>query len=120
MPSIDFKALFKLVGLRDVLTLLGYCRGHFSVLRDRGPCPLCGNEDPRACRLDFEGDWMYCFRCKQGKKSFKLYMEKRGLDAPEAAVELCNRLGIPVPLQPRTRRRRRRGQESDDDDLDDG
>lgn len=120
MPSIDFKALFKLVGLRDVLTLLGYCRGHFSVIRERGPCPLQCTDNPRSCRLNCEGGWWYCFRCKKGGKPFKLYMDATRKDAYSAAVDLCNRLGIPVPYLGRTRHRRGKADESGDDDLDDG
>lgn len=119
MPSIDFKALFKLVDLRTVLTLIGYCRGHFSVLKDRGPCPLECTDNPRSCRLNCEGGWWFCFRCKKGGKPFKLYMDATRQDAYPAAVDLCNRLGVPVPYLPGTRAGRRAIGEPCDCGLDD-
>lgn len=118
MPAIDFKRLFKLIGLPDVLTLLGYCGGHFSVLRDRGPCPLGCNDNARSCRLSCSGGWWYCFRCKKGGKPFKLYMDATRQDAVRAAVEICRKLNLPVPYLPRGSRRGRPGKDSGDDGLD--
>jgi hypothetical protein len=107
VPSIDFEQVFRMATLGEILPLLGYGRSDKAVVAGRGPCPFGCHSDPRCCTFDCRNDWYCCHRCQRKGKAFKLFMECRGLGAFDAARELCQHLGKPVPWMPQGRRRRR-------------
>jgi hypothetical protein len=103
MSGIDYRRLFAMITLGDVLHLIGYQRGEIIGVGTRGPCPLVCSPDARSCTLSWVDDFWKCHRCGRSGKPFKLYMMYRGLGAYSAAVELCRMLGKPVPWMPRGR-----------------
>jgi DNA primase len=108
MPAIDFALLRQRLTLAQVLELVG-----FAPRRQRGPhwrgrCPVHGSTSPksRSFAADVERHCWHCFGCGAGGNALDLYLAVRKLPVYAGALELCERLQLPVPwLVPRPRGR---------------
>jgi hypothetical protein len=104
MAGIDFRQVRQQVPLAAVLELLGFVPVARTGEQVRGPCPLHRARSPRsrsfAAHLG-RGVW-YGFRCSVGGNVRDLWVRATGQGVYTAALDLCQRLGRPVP---RLRRR---------------
>ena len=98
-PAIDFEAVKALVTIAAVLGLLGgQLHGHGS--QKRGPCPLHGSTSgtSRCFSANLEKNLFHCFKCGRSGNALDLWCAATGQRPYEAAVDLCERLGIPLPI----------------------
>lgn len=89
--------------MRRVLELL-----HFTPVRRRGdelrgPCPIHGSHSPRSCSFaaNVHKHAYCCFVCGAGGNQLDLWADVNHLPLHAAACDLCQRLGIEIPLLPR-------------------
>jgi DNA primase len=110
MPAIDYRAARAQLPLADILTLIGYQPRCRRGPQWRGPCPVHGSRAPtsRAFAAHLGKNLFHCFRCGAGGTALDLWAALRGLPLHAAVLDLCQRLGRPVPWlnQPPPRRRR--------------
>lgn len=101
MPSIDFHEVKRLVSIQRCLELSGWR----PVRRDRGGwhgrCPMCGSRSARSETLSVTTTDWYCHRCCTGGSVIDLFGLPRGLSTYQAAIELCEAVGVAVPYQVR-------------------
>jgi DNA primase len=104
MPGLDYRAARAALPLAAVLDLIGYqpqsCRG----AQLRGPCPLHGSRSrtSRVFAAHLGKNVYHCFRCGAGGNALDLWAALTGLELHAAVLDLCRRLGQPVPwLRPR-------------------
>jgi hypothetical protein len=107
MPGVDFAAVRQLVPLQRLLKWLGW-----EPTWDRGdaccgPCPVHRSGSPLSREFQVCGEKWYCFKCKKGGDIIDLWAARQGLDLHAAAINLCERVGKPVPWKHRPRRARR-------------
>jgi transposase InsO family protein len=106
-PSIDFVAVRERVGLNEVLALLRYTPNHTHGNQQRGPCPVHGSEQPSRSQCfsaNISENICHCFKCGFGGNALDLWMTVTGQNVYDAAVDLCQRLGRPVPTRDFERR----------------
>jgi DNA primase len=110
MPAIDYRAARAQLGLADVLALIDYQPRCRQGQQWRGPCPLHGSRSPssRAFAAHLGKNLFHCFRCGAGGNALDLWVALRGLPLHAAVLELCQRLGQPVPWLDQLPRRGRR------------
>jgi DNA primase len=65
----------------------------------RGPCPLHGSRSAtgRAFAAHLERGVWHCFRCGAAGNALDLWAQATGQALYPAVLELCRRLGRPVP-----------------------
>jgi putative transposase len=105
-PSIDFGALRESVSMAEVLALLGFVPSACDDAQQRGPCPIHGSQDPksRSFSVNLDEHTFHCFKCGAQGNALDLWAATTGKDIYDAAQDLCQRLGRPVPcLQTRNR-----------------
>jgi putative transposase len=106
-PSIDFAAVRALITLSEVLRLLQYVPKRAHGTQQRGPCPVHGSENPSRSQCfsaDLAENLCHCFKCGFGGNALDLWVAVTGQNIYDAAVDLCQRLGRPVPTQGAERR----------------
>jgi DNA primase len=105
MPGIDFRAVRAVVGISDVLALLGWRPRRWRGDQWRGPCPLHGSRSPTSrCFAVHRGKNVYhWFGCGAAGNALELYAAVTHQSLFPAAVELCGRLGHAVPWLKPTR-----------------
>jgi hypothetical protein len=108
MPGIDFKAIRRLVSIREVLDLIGWVPVNDRKMERRGPCPVHRSASPRSRSFAASPLGWYCHKCCARGDALDLYAQVRGLNVYPAALELCRRLGRAVPWLPRGPRGPRR------------
>jgi DNA primase len=100
MPGIDYNAARALLRLADVLALIGYQPSTQRGEQLRGPCPLHGSRSnaSRVFAAHLGKNVYHCFGCGAGGNALDLWaaLTRRPLHA--AVLELCERLGRPVPF----------------------
>jgi len=98
-PAIDFAAVRAAVSLAAVLQLLG-CQLHTRGVQHRGPCPLHGSTSgtSRCFSAHLEQHCFHCFKCGRHGNALDLWAQANRLTPYDAAVDLCLRLAIPLPL----------------------
>jgi hypothetical protein len=103
-PAIDFAAIKSVVTITMVLTLLG-ATGQTRGQQHRGPCPLHGTAHgtSRCLSAHLDENIFHCFRCGQSGDAIDLYAKATRQPPYDAAREVCERLGIDVPLLPSVR-----------------
>jgi transposase InsO family protein len=99
-PSIDFSALKTTIALAAVLQLLGFQPRSNRSAQQRGPCPLHsgpkhGTSQCFSAHLDKNA--FHCFKCGRSGNALDLWVKASHLGPYDAALDLCNRLAIPVP-----------------------
>jgi DNA primase len=99
MPSIDYRALRSTVSLAQVLELLKFVPASRSGTELRGPCPVHGSKSPvsRSFSADLSKNTFHCFRCDAGGNQLDLWAKTQNLSIYAAALDLCERLAVPVP-----------------------
>jgi DNA primase len=108
MPGIDLELLRHELKLTTVLELVGFQPATRHGPQLRGPCPVHRPASPRSRSFaaHVHKHCWHCFVCGAGGNALDLYLAVTRLPIYEGALELCSRLGLPVP------RRRRPGPRS--------
>lgn len=102
-PAIDFDAVKAAVTIAAVLRLLGTVL-HGRGAQQRGPCPLHGSTSGtgRCFSANTDKNAFRCFKCGRSGNALDLWAAANQLTPYDAAVDLCQRLGVPLPtLAPR-------------------
>jgi DNA primase len=98
MPGIDFAAVRAAVSILDVLELLDCKPFRRRGDRLRGSCPFGCGGSPRDFAAYPDTDRYYCYFCHRRGNQLELWARLQGLGVYDAAKDLCDRLGIPVPF----------------------
>jgi putative transposase len=98
-PTIDFTAVRTLVTISAVLQLLGFQSRTSHGAQQRGPCPLHGSTSgtSRCFSVNLEQHTFRCFKCGRTGNALDLWANATGQAAYDAAIDLCQRLHLPVP-----------------------
>lgn len=99
-PAIDFDAVRAAVSMADVLQLLGFRPHTTHGAQQRGPCPLHGSTSSttRCFSVNHSDRIFHCFKCGRYGNALDLWAQAHRLTPYDAAVDLCQRLNIPLPL----------------------
>ena len=99
MPGIDFQAVRSSVRIAQVLDLLEFVPPDNHQDQVRGPCPLHRSTSPRSRSFsaNLRGHTYRCFKCGSAGNQLDLWSAATGLPLHQAAADLCQRLGIPIP-----------------------
>ncbi len=108
-PAIDFVAVRSAVTLAAVLQLLGFRPNSTRGAQQRGPCPLHGSTagTSRCFSANLAEQVFHCFKCGRSGNALDLWAQANHLTPYDAAIDLCQRLGIPLPTLPTTPQRNR-------------
>jgi transposase InsO family protein len=108
-PAIDFDAVRGLITMAAVLQLLGFKANSTHGAQQRGPCPLHGSSSgtSRCFSANLDQRTFHCFKCGRSGNALGLWALANNLTPYDAAVDLCNRLAIPLPTLPTTPPRNR-------------
>jgi putative transposase len=106
-PAIDFAAVRAAVTLAAVLGLLGCQPRSRQGAQQRGPCPLHGSTagTSRCFSANLEQHTFHCFKCGRSGNALDLWAQATAQTPYDAAVDLCQRLCIPLPTSPPPRHR---------------
>ena len=98
-PAIDFAAVRAVVTMAAVLNLLGFRPGRSHGAQQRGPCPLHGSTSgtSRCFSINLEDHTFHCFKCGRSGNALDLWAHATQQSVYDAALDLCQRLGIPLP-----------------------
>ena len=98
-PAIDFPAVRAAVPIADVLRLLGFKARGSRGRQQRGPCPLHGSTSgtSRCFSANLDRNLFHCFKCNRGGNALELWAAAKQLTPYDAAIDLCDRLGLPLP-----------------------
>ena len=107
-PAIDFAGVRAVVTLAAVLQLLGYQTDRRPGTQQRGPCPLHGSTagTSRCFSANLEEHTFHCFKCGRCGNALDLWAQATRQSIYDAAVDLCQRLAIPLPTLPTSPRNR--------------
>jgi putative transposase len=96
-PAIDFHAVKSLITLAAVLNLLGI---NAAKTQHRGPCPLHGSPSgtSRCFSANLDQYLFHCFKCGRSGNALDLWAAATGQTPDDAALDLCHRLAIPMPI----------------------
>ena len=99
-PSLDFAAVRAAVSMRDVLQLLSFHPGTTHGSQQRGACPLHGASQgtARCFSVNLEQQVFHCFKCGRSGNPLDLWAQANRQTPHDAALDLCQRLHIPVPI----------------------
>jgi putative transposase len=100
-PAIDFAAVRAAVTMTAVLGLLGL-RINTRGAQHRGPCPLHGSASgtSRCFSANLEQQVFHCFKCGRSGNALDLWAQAHQQYIYDAAIDLCQRLNIPLPTLP--------------------
>jgi transposase InsO family protein len=98
-PAIDFAAIKAAVNIAAVLQLLG-CAGQTRGSQYRGPCPLHGSTrgTARCFGASLDQNVFHCFKCGIAGDAIDLWAKATQQTPYDAALDLCHRLHIDLPL----------------------
>lgn len=101
-PPIDFAAVRAAVSMAAVLQLLGFQAKSTHGAQQRGSCPLHGSTSGTSrCFSAHLGQQMFhCFKCGRSGNALDLWSQATRQSIYDAAIDLCNRLNIPLPIVP--------------------
>jgi transposase InsO family protein len=105
-PVIDFDAVRAAITMAAVLQLLGFKANSTQGAQQRGPCPLHGSTSgtSRSFSANLEEQCFHCFKCGRSGNALDLWAHANRLTIYDAAIDLCQRLGISLPTLPTTKR----------------
>ena len=108
-PAIDFNAVRALVTMAAVLQLLGFQARSNRGGQQRGPCPLHGSTSgtSRCFSANLEQNKFHCFKCGRAGNALDLWAAATNQTPYDAAVDLCQRLHLPLPMLPSPSQRNR-------------
>jgi putative transposase len=101
-PAIDFAAVRAAITIAQVLVLLGFTPRSDRAGQQRGPCPLHGSTHGTACcfSVNTQAHTFHCFKCGRSGNVLDLWATANRVTIYDAAVDLCQRLHVPLPLLP--------------------
>jgi putative transposase len=101
-PVVDFAAVRAAITIAAVLQLLGYEPRRRHNAQHRGPCPLHGSTSgtSRCFSVNLMDNIFHCFKCGRSGNALDLWAQATKQSPYDAALDLCNRLNIPVPTLP--------------------
>jgi transposase InsO family protein len=101
-PAIDFAAVRAIVTMAAVLQLLGFQARSSHGAQQRGPCPLHGSTvgTAQCFSVNLEQHTFHCFKCGKSGNALDLWAHATGQSIYDAAVDLCQRLQVPLPELP--------------------
>jgi transposase-like protein len=99
-PAIDFAAIRAAVTIAAVLELLGCQARSAAGAQHRGPCPLHGSTSrtARCFSAQLDQNIFHCFKCGKSGNALDLWALANRQTPYDAAIDLCQRLAIPLPL----------------------
>jgi putative transposase len=100
-PAIDFAAVRAAVTMTAVLGLLGFHARTTHGAQQRGPCPLHGSTagTSHCFSANLRDQIFHCFKCGRSGNALDLWAQATRQTPYDAALELCQRLSIPLPLR---------------------
>jgi putative transposase len=101
-PAIDFAAVRAAITIAQVLALLGFTPRSDRAGQQRGPCPLHGSTHGTACcfSVNTQAHTFHCFKCGRSGNALDLWAAANHLTPYDAALDLCQRLNVLLPLLP--------------------
>jgi len=98
-PAIDFSALRAALSMAAVLQLLGFHANTARGSQQRGPCPLHGSTigTSRCFSANLDQNMFHCFKCGRAGNALDLWTAATQQTPYEAAIDLCQRINIPLP-----------------------
>jgi hypothetical protein len=98
-PAIDFAAVRAALTIAQVLTLLGFTPRSDYDGQQRGSCPLHGstNGTAKCFSVNTKTHTFHCFKCNRSGNALDLWAAAKRLSIYDAAIDLCQRLSIPLP-----------------------
>jgi putative transposase len=107
-PAIDFAAVNAALTIAAVMQLLGFQAASTRGGQQRGPCPLHGSTSgtSRCFSANLEEHIFHCFKCGRSGNALDLWSQAQRLPIYDAAIDLCERLNIPLPTLPADARHR--------------
>ena len=103
MPGVDFHEVRRQITMAEVLQLVGFVAYRTGGDQQRGPCPVHGSSRPDSCTFSVNlrlGRYQ-CFKCGSRGNALELWSAARDISVYAAAIELCERLGKPIPWKTR-------------------
>jgi putative transposase len=101
-PPIDFAAVRAVVTMSAVLGLLGFQPRTSRGAQQRGPCPLHGSTSAtsRCFSANLDKNAFHCFKCGRSGNALDLWAQATRQTPYDAAIDLCQRLGLTLPTLP--------------------
>lgn len=98
--GVDYRELRERMGMRAVLDLLGWTAVAGNGPQLRGPCPIHRSANPqsRNFSVHVEKGVFRCFGCGKHGNQLDLFAAALKLPIYAAAVELCRRLDVELPM----------------------
>ena len=98
-PAIDFAAVRAAITIAQVLALLGFLPRSDRLGQQRGACPLHGGTHgtARCFSVNTGAHTFHCFKCNRSGNALELWAAAQRLSIYDAAIDLCQRLNIPLP-----------------------
>jgi putative transposase len=102
-PPIDFAAVRAVITIAQVLGLLSFTPAADHAGQQRGACPLHGSTHgtARCFSVNTQAHTFHCFKCGRSGNALDLWAQATQQSIYDAAVDLCQRLAIPLPLRNR-------------------
>ncbi len=99
-PAIDFAAVRAAITIAQVLALLGFVPRSDYNGQQRGACPLHGSTHgtARCFSVNTHAHTFHCFKCNRSGNALELWAAAQRLSIYDAAIDLCQRLSIPLPM----------------------
>jgi putative transposase len=99
-PAIDFAAVRAAITIAQVLALLGFVPRSDHAGQQRGACPLHGSTHgtARCFSVNTNAHTFHCFKCNRSGNALDLWAEANRLSIYDAALDLCQRLNVPLPI----------------------
>jgi putative transposase len=98
-PALDFAAVRAAITIAQVLALLGFVPRSDHAGQQRGACPLHGSTSGTACcfSVNTNAHTFHCFKCGRSGNALDLWAAANRFSPYDAALDLCQRLIIPLP-----------------------
>ncbi len=98
-PAIDFVAVRAAITITQVLALLGFVPRSDYAGQQRGACPLHGSTrgTARCFSVNSNANVFHCFKCNRSGNALELWAAANRLSIYDAALDLCQRLNVPLP-----------------------
>jgi putative transposase len=99
-PAIDFQAVRAAITIVQVLTLLGFSPRSEHAGQQRGACPLHSSTGgtARCFSVNTHAHTFHCFKCGRSGNALELWAHANRLSIYDAAIDLCKRLNVPLPI----------------------
>ena len=99
-PAIDFAAVRAAITIAQILALLGFVPRSDYNGQQRGACPLHGSTHgtARCFSVNTHAHTFHCFKCNRSGNALELWAATQRLSIYDAAIDLCQRLSIPLPM----------------------